>query len=298
MFIVRFQGGLGNQMFEYAFYRALQAKYPGVDVKADVPKADRSEHNGYELEKVFGIKVNEARPHEVALLSDRCPAEMRYAAFYNFLMARSRYVVGVKNSILRQPDYTVHYEEVWGLSPLKSYYLEGVWAHEDYYSHVRDLLLTEFTFPGEYDIVNQDYEREMIGTDSVSVHYRGGDYVRVGANMLDAQYYAEAARRIEDHVKNPRYFIFTDDAQSMKAAGVLQLFGGKSHRVVDANRGQASYRDMRLMSKCRHNIIANSSFSYWAAELNGNPEKIVISSRQAFRPENRHSFTRRSWIQI
>lgn len=151
MFIVRFHGGLGNQLFEYAFYRALQEKFPNVQVKADVFHKEHPEHNGFELESVFGVRVKEARSDEIALLSDRYPSDMRFARFYNFILKRSRYLTGMKDSMIVQPDYTQYYEEVWELSPLKSYYLKGVWAHEDYYAGIRDALVAELAFREEPD---------------------------------------------------------------------------------------------------------------------------------------------------
>ncbi|MFA7284753.1 MAG: alpha-1,2-fucosyltransferase, partial [Candidatus Absconditabacterales bacterium] len=116
--------------------------------------------------------------------------------------------------------------------------------------------------------------REMEQTNSIGLHVRRGDYVGSAlGGICDKTYYENAIEFIKSKVQNPTFFIFSNDIQRCKDN--LKT-GDKSH-FIDGNKGENAYKDMVLMSHCKHNIIANSSFSWWGARLNNNPEKIVIA---------------------
>lgn len=122
----------------------------------------------------------------------------------------------------------------------------------------------------------------------MSLHVRRGDYVSdarthatLGVCSLD--YYRAAVRYIADHVEAPEFFVFSDDIAWAQAN--LEL--GHPCHYVDHNRGAESYNDMRLMSLCRHHIIANSSFSWWGAWLNPRADKVVVAPARWFAGGNR-----------
>lgn len=131
---------------------------------------------------------------------------------------------------------------------------------------------------GENKIISDEIRK----TNSVSLHIRRGDYITSkitnkfhGTCCLG--YYKKAMKLINKKVKNPKYFVFSDDIYWVKKN--LEI---KNAFYVDDNVGDKSYIDMQLMSMCKHNIIANSSFSWWAAWLNNNPNKIVIAPKKWF----------------
>jgi len=137
-------------------------------------------------------------------------------------------------------------------------------------------------------------------SNSVSLHIRRGDKTNSKLHInLDLSYYLEAIKIISDKVPNLFLFIFSDDLKWVNENLVNLPF---RLEIIDWNRGSESYLDMHLMSLCKHNIIASSTFSWWAAYLNSNPNKIVIAPRHFFTSKNIQKenvgFIPNSWIQI
>ena len=135
-------------------------------------------------------------------------------------------------------------------------------------------ILSSFRFKPFDDDRNKNLARKLRHQNSVSIHIRRGDYIYNKYPLLfDSLYYQRAVDYIKQHVKNPHFYVFTNDTKWVK-----QYFDiGVPFTVIDWNNtSENNYRDMQLMSLCKHNIIANSTFSYWAAMLNKNPQKIVI----------------------
>ena len=114
------------------------------------------------------------------------------------------------------------------------------------------------------------YVYEIENSNSVSVHIRKGDYINSKMINLTIDYYKIAKSIIESKINNPKYLIFTDDKEAI--SDYLKIFGN-SLVIVEGNQGNKNYRDMQLMSMCKHNIIANSTFSFWGAYLNKNSKK-------------------------
>jgi hypothetical protein len=130
---------------------------------------------------------------------------------------------------------------------------------------------------------NQNTLRQIIGTNSVSLHIRRGDYVSSAINQriygtCDLDYYERAIKIISTKVSDPIFYIFSDDIDWAKKH--LQSEG--QYIFVDWNNAETNYEDLRLMYHCKHNIIANSSFSWWGAWLNQNPHKLVIAPAKRF----------------
>ncbi len=157
-------------------------------------------------------------------------------------------------------------------------YLFGYWQSEKYFKDIREELLKSIRFP-EFSEENNIQYRDMIlnAECPVSVHIRRGDYLvpkyyRQYGGVCTETYYQEAKKYFESRYDNVQFFVFTNDLE-----WVSQNFTGANVTLVCGNSGEKSFRDMQLMSLCRHNIIANSSFSWWAAWLNQNPDKIVIT---------------------
>ena len=272
MLIVSIDGGLGNQMFEYAFYLALTEKYSSNECYIDLSLLNKGTHNGYELRNVFGIEAPEARIEDVARYSEYCPKQMKHSFAINQMNRIRRNICGEKKSYIVQKDSTEYYEEIFELDILKSYYMRGVWANTNYFRQIKEKVLGEFRFPAISGNGNEVLEKEIMNTNSIAVHFRKGDYVDFGFEVLAETYYHKAMEYMSATVASPLFFVFSDDIESAQ-----RVIGRKDNYIyVTGNKGNDSYIDMQLMSLCKHNIIANSTFSFWGAYLNSNPDKKVI----------------------
>lgn len=166
----------------------------------------------------------------------------------------------------------------------KSIHLLGYWQSEKYFKPIakslkRELQLKEGVLKG----VNEEVQDEILSTNSVAVHVRRADYIddeansKIYSNIFNEGYYPKAIDKIERLVENPAYFVFSDDIKWCKEQFKLET--NASVRYVE---NKSAFVDFHLMSKCNHNIIANSTFSWWAAWLNDSLGKIVISPKKWF----------------
>lgn len=293
MIIISFGCGLGNQMFEYAFYLSMKNAYPNVRIKADVRYALPIEHNGYELERIFGIKMEESTLREVLKYSEYIPKKKRYFLLKVWRFIRKR-LGRVKKSFYLQRDYTEFYSDVYKLDAEKNYYLLGIWGNEKYFAKIGNILRNDiFVFPIERLNCRSKEYKEMIESSqtSISIHIRKGDFIQYENPILSRVYYEKAMKIVCERYINIRYFIFSDDEMYAR-----ELLTGVDNVVfIDGNQGNDSWMDMYLMSICKHNIIANSSFSFWGAYLNRNIDKLVIAPNLPFR-NCKNAFTCKDWI--
>ena len=297
MFIVKFWGGLGNQMFEYALFKQLEKRFPTSVIRAHIPFRPSKEYNlaSYCLDNVFNIQIKECSWKTVAKLSDIYPEDGPLPHFFNPLAGLSRCIMGHKSTYIVQDDFTCFYPEVYNLSPLHSYYLVGAWANYNYLTGVEEILQGDFRFDDNFSDRNKFYKEAIINSNSVSIHIRRGDFIKDGCSLVHDDYYFNAIKAISERIENPSFFVFSDDHEYCN-----QLFNGKvRYELVTGNIGSNSYRDMQLMSLCKHNIIGNSTFSFWGAYLNKNSNKIVISPNLGVGvAEHNIPFTCPGWIKI
>lgn len=161
--------------------------------------------------------------------------------------------------------------------------LTGYWQSEKYFHDIRQTLLKDFTFREPLSGRNLELSGRMKETSSVALHIRRKHYVPAPPQKevhgtCPPEYIFSAIQYMRQQVTHPVFFIFSDDIAWCRQN--LQL--PEETHFADFNTGKNSYRDMQLMSLCRHNIIANSSFSWWAAWLNEHPDKIVIAPKRWF----------------
>lgn len=178
-------------------------------------------------------------------------------------------------------------------------YLRGYWQSEDYFGDVRESLLSGLSFRN-LSRASMQLAEEMRACESVSIHIRRGDYTKDKrfADLSGTRYYSDAIRHVESQTTNPQYYLFSDDPAW--SAAYLEQMGVKA-RTVTWNTGADAYQDMYLISRCRHNIIANSSFSWWGAEMNQEGNKLVISPRSWYVSGEKPGETRMvppSWVRI
>jgi len=162
-------------------------------------------------------------------------------------------------------------------------YLSGYWQSERYFLHVQERIRTEFTFKKPLEGANAQMARAISDTTSISVHVRRGDYLTNPKNhgLMDVAqpaYYRSAIAHIGGIVTNPEFFVFSDDIVWAKE----NITSGYPCTFINHNSQADSYFDMYLMSRCQHHIIANSTFSWWAAWLNPSDRKIVIAPKKWF----------------
>jgi hypothetical protein len=272
MFIVSLFGGLGSQMDQYSFYLGLRKHYPDTQIKFSVCNVAKPEHNGYELKKVFGIEVDEASLNEIIRLSDIYPFGAPFPRVCQRLFNWRRNLFGYKESWITPDDPSAFYKEIFELNPLKSYMFWGNWSNEKYREGVNDEILNAFEFPEITDKENKRIYEDIVSSNSVSIHVRRGDYIKYGFPLLSLEYYKKAVEIVQSKICDAKFYIFSNDIDY-----IINNFGFlKNYEIVSINNKGNNYKDMQLMSSCKHNIIANSSFSYWGARLNRNSDAIII----------------------
>jgi hypothetical protein len=167
-------------------------------------------------------------------------------------------------------------------------YLDGYWQSEKYFGDVADVIRKDFTVKRAPSAANAAWLDRIGATVSVSIHVRRGDYVtNADANKFHGtcgiDYYQRAVQMLSSRLGGrPEFFVFSDDPAWVRAN--LDL-GSHPHHYVTNNDAQTNYEDLRLMSSCRHHIIANSTFSWWGAWLNASPDKVVVAPRRWFRAD-------------
>ncbi|WP_022932606.1 alpha-1,2-fucosyltransferase [Treponema bryantii] len=283
MIVISMGGGLGNQMFEYAFYTQLKHLYPKSEIKVDTKYAFPYSHNGIEVFKIFGLNPPEANWKEVHSLVKTYPIEGNKAHFIKFFLYRilrkANLVEREPTSFCKQKDFTEFYNSFFELPQNKSFYLYGPFVNYNYFAAIHNEIMDLYTFPEITDVTNIEYKRKIESSHSISIHIRRGDYITEGVPLVPDAYYREALVYINKKIEDPHFFVFTDDKDYCKS-----LFSdNQNFTIVEGNTGANSFRDMQLMSLCKHNIIANSTFSFWGAFLNKNSEKIVIAPNIAFK---------------
>ena len=291
MIIVKLRGGIGNQMFQYAAGRRLAIKHKTVlklDVNFLLDRTPRENftYRTYELD-IFNIQGDIASPSEINRF---VPANRN--VFYN--IKRKLKLINV----ITEPHIHFH-EDV--LSASDNSYLDGYWQSENYFKDIGDIIRSDFTLKPEMTNINQEFAKEISSCDSVSLHIRRGDYVsNPETNKFHGscplEYYQKAVVKIANCVKNPHFFIFSDDPDWAKKHLNLEY----PIKFITHNGEGKNYEDLRLMSLCKHNIIANSSFSWWGAWLNENPDKIVIAPEKWFNDPsiNTDDLIPDGWIRI
>lgn len=275
MVITRFAGGLGNQMFQYAAGRSLGVRM-GADFLADVSAYDACKmHNGFELERIFACMIRRASKEDVRGL----------LGWQRHDLARRilRHTLAVP---FRKRDFIVepHFQYWPGLHATSgSCYLMGDWQSERYFDDISGLVREEFTFRLPIGSENEVVLEQIARAESVAVHVRRGDYVTNPKTLAyhgncSPVYYESAIEHFRRHYENLRFFVFSDDMAWVRK----HIDFGRGVVFVEHNKGNNSYKDMQLMSLCRHQIIANSSFSWWGAWLNGYAGKQVVAPKKWF----------------
>ncbi|OGM91147.1 hypothetical protein A2999_01225 [Candidatus Wolfebacteria bacterium RIFCSPLOWO2_01_FULL_38_11] len=270
MIITKLTGGIGNQMFQYAMARAV-AEQNKVDLGIDISWFDRYKNN--------------LTPREYALDDFNISGKLLKTGIFYRILSKLSFLENIRPP---QRKYYIKEKQIFHFDPevfkiSGNVYLDGYWQNEKYFKDIEEIIRKEFTLKNPFNKIISGIAEKISETNSVSLHIRRGDYVKDkitnqlhGVCSLD--YYLNAINRILEKVSKPSFFIFSDDIEWAKNNLKLNYstFFISDNLIKDSE-------ELVLMSKCKHNIIANSSFSWWGAWLNQNPQKIVIAPKQWFK---------------
>ena len=290
MIITKLQGGLGNQMFQYALGRNL-AITNKTEVKFDLSFYKKIDGNKTTREYTlnhFNIIEKIATENEIKKLKKYEQKKGRRNFFHNTFIA--------DNSIYIKEKQFNFDENIFKSST--NIYLDGYWQSKKYFKNIENIIHKEFILREEFQIKNEDLKQNIVSSNSVSLHIRRGDYINNRKTnevhgLCSLYYYQKSLEIISKKQNDLKIFVFSDDIEWAKN----NLKTNFPTIFIENNK---DCEDLILMSLCKHNIIANSSFSWWRAWLNQNPDKIVIAPKEWFNDPNKDTtdLIPKSWIRI
>lgn len=303
--IVNIKCGLGNQLFQYATGRALAIKknaelkvyrqndmLPGRMYQLNKFKADIFEASEDDVKKIISPSniINKKINYVIYLIKKNSLARFIARIIKRKLIKSLPDSIGFVNqeSFFREDDVsewsTKYRKEINDINP--PCFIQGYFPSYKYFHEIRSVLLEEFN---ELSVPISDKGKEVLSlienSKSVSINFRRGDAVSISEvelwykNIVTEEYYNNAIDYIKSRVRDPYFFVFSNDIKWVK-----DNFNFRDSLVyfVDHNNSDSGYEDLYLMSKCKHNITTGySSFSWWGAYLNNNPNKIVLRTKQA-----------------
>jgi hypothetical protein len=257
MIVLKLKGGLGNQLFQYAAAKQLSIVHNMpllIDLTFFESASEKHTYRKYELDK-FNIEVQIASQGESKKINSNILSKLRLNK------------ISEKN----------YWFKIYLVKILSFGFVRGYWQSEKYFSKIKKLILQDFVFKTDLEDNFNEIKDKISKTNSVSIHFRRGDYVsneKINKHHGTASlsYYYEAIRLMNNMVKDACFFVFSDDLEWVKANFVVSFPVFYIEKSDEEN-----HSDFQLMSLCKHNIIANSTYSWWAAWLNRNPNKRVIA---------------------
>jgi hypothetical protein len=279
MIIVKLMGGLGNQMFQYAAARRL-AEINQTNMAMDLGfLADRTPrenfvYRDYQL-NLFNIEENIADPDVSAFFSGK------QTGIFQTCRARvkSSYLIG-RPAHIEEPHFHFFPEL---LNAPKNAYLDGYWQSEKYFKDIEPIVRKEFTFKNPLHERCKELAQSIQSGNSVCINVRRGDFITNPTHgTMSNQYYQDGIDTLTDKISSPAIFIFSDDVLWCKQN--MQF----NHPIffVDHDYAGEKFEDyLQLMTLCKYFVIANSTFSWWAAWLCSFPEKIIVAPKQWFQAD-------------
>lgn len=260
MIIARIIGGLGNQLFQYACARALSTLHR-VPLKLDV--------RGFQSYKLHQYQLNNFNVAAEPAADDELPQSLRYGPFAITLQPKRK--PSSKLIIVHEQGLGFNSQ----VSTLGSnLYLDGYWQSEKYFHGIRELLLQDLQLHEPIDIENHRLLQTMQKCEAVALHVRRGDYVQNPAYATcSPSYYHNALAQISERAPKAHVFVFSDDMKWVERHLQFRL----PTTYVTLNNGRTNYKDLLLMTYCKHSVIANSSFSWWGAWLKRVQPGLVVA---------------------
>lgn len=301
MIVVSLQGGHSNQLFQYATARNLAIK-SGTDLGIDLDRLSKRYETevprNYEID-VYNLKAKIIDHSDIHIASNNRVKRIAQHVLYGGNVYEYRTdVASFTDKRIKEHIPGQYRTDI--LKPAKSVYLEGEFQNENYFKDIRAQLLEDLQYKTKPNKKNNDLLEDITSRDNtVSVHIRRGDYVdHPNASKFHVttglDYYDKAIKLMAKKLGHPYFYVFSDDPSWCK-----KNLGSKfPMHYADINKKGSD--DMRLMRSCQHNIMANSSFSWWGAWLNENPDKIVVAPKKWFGEAvlNTDSIVPKDWIRL
>lgn len=292
MDIIRMEGGLGNQLFQYALYCQLQSM--GRTVKMDVTTEYGREHDRKHMLWALNAVYEEATQDEINRLTD---------GFMDLPSRIRRKITGRRTKKYAEADSNFD-PEVLKKTPA---YLTGYFQSVRYFPDVVDKLRRELVFlPDIYKDIPEtladkirEYKSRIEQAESVALHVRRGDYLenpKIYGVSCTAEYYRAAVQYIRMRHPNAQFYVFTNDTE-WTGKWILENFVG-DFTLIEGTSEETGYLDLMLMSRCKHQIMANSSFSWWGAFMNQNEDKLVTAPDPWFGDRDFHDIYTEEMIRI
>jgi Glycosyl transferase family 11 len=291
MVIIKVNGGLGNQLFQFAMGLAIEETL-GFQVKYDLSEYKFVSSRKFDLDKFVGnLKI--ATVGEI----ERNNNVLQKIKFQIFKCLGFPFGLnGLKYYLERNFQYD---EKVFDLAD--DIYLSGYWQSEKYFINHRIKILNRIKISDSDSPLNMSYLRQIRTSNSVSIHVRRGDYISNSQTnsiyaSCDLGYYEKAIQFLSSQLEDLTFFVFSDDME-----WVTTNFSKFDRMIfVNVNLEDTAFEDLKLMSNCKHNIIANSTFSWWAAWLNQNSNKIVIAPKVWYKNmySNNHEIVPKKWLKF
>ena len=268
MKILVFTGGLGNQIFGYSFYNYLKDKYKDETIYGIYNENKMSEHNGLEINKYFDVQLPKSPLH--------------IQLFTAILYCLKK--IGIGKKFISMDTRTFNPETIVNNACKMDITLM---PPSNNWINFKDIKLSN---------QNQQILDQIKNNNSVFLHVRRGDYyspqyIKKLGGTCPINYYEKAIHHITSKNKDIKFFVFSDDIAWVKENLMIP-----NPTYIDWNTGNDSFIDMYLMSQCKHAIIANSTFSYWGAQLGRAKDTIIYPTKWVNEPYTAPSIFPKHWI--
>lgn len=285
--IIQLIGGLGNQMFQLALYSKLIYLKKNAFVDSIILNSYLSSRKWKSVLDVFDYKPNYASRKDIE----------KYGDLSNTLFSQARRkLIGKKKTHIEENKEGNYEPEILDL---ENAYLVGYWQSYKYFEDCPERIHDMFRFPTSISPKSKEYLKLIKDSKpSVSLHLRRGDYtvggnVNIYGGICTEEYYAKAINLMEQKYPGCTFFIFSNDPEYAS-----RYYNKDNYILVNCNDEGNAWQDMYLMTQCDHNIIANSSFSWWGAWLNQNPDKMVIAPKKWINTIEMKDICPDEWIRI
>lgn len=294
MKIVKLKGGLGNQMFQYAFAMLLKTR-TNEEILLDYSSFKLIKNDSIRMPRIekFDISINEAKPVQIKNNSRFAYIGNSQSRIYKILM--------LLESLTNKRYFMEHSRAYIDPSNLLDYeYYDGYWQSYRYVDEVKELLLSDFKPNYPLSRTTKEWIKKVSSENSVFVGIRKGDYAaskkeRAHYGSFGEKYYIKAMEYIENLIDNPVYYIFSNDISWCKNN---LNFGCREIHYRDKELQTDDFEELIIMSSCKHAIIINSTYHWWGAELINNPDKVVLCPKKWFFDDKPINIVRPEWIQI